>query len=373
MACVATQAGRPGIAARLLPDVGRNSPQLGVFAARVRDAVDPPETETELAFVAAGATRNGIDAQDSGGCRQTVQVQQQREGVVYSGLEAFRRSRRSTPGYGTRRTAPVTVAAARDHAAGDDLLSEYTNGPCVESDTSYRDRSLWVILQAVACLPNPNQALACSAVVRRRICAANQWFAEALSPSVTTRRGGDGAALPGTPSRATMPRTATVAARGSIPDQSTTPRPGHPGPMVVSPPRALGATRCKNNGHLRTTQYLYRTARRVRARRTGHSRVAEPRDPRKPPWCACQDPAFVPIVAAWLSARIVGRDLTPDGKGHADRTSGPRDRCGSDAALHGPRPACAGVARRIDVDRVEAACRLVETTEPPTASEYSEY
>ena len=68
------------------------------------------------------------------------------------------------------------------------------------------------------------------------------------------------------------------------------------------------------------------------------------------------DPAFVPIVAAWLSARIVGSNLTPMEK------SALLDTVLARLVQVSPQG--------FDVDRIEAACRLVDTTEPPAAYEY---
>ena len=160
--CVAWMAalhGRPEVATRLLPDVVQDGPPLGVLGARVRSAIDPSVPPPELVY---SYGHNTLD--DWSSIKLAAEVIERfgsssAEGVVYSGLAALRESRRSTPSYGTELDAPVVVAAARDVGEGDALLEQYIGLHSANPYASYRDRSLWVILGAVACLPDADQAL----------------------------------------------------------------------------------------------------------------------------------------------------------------------------------------------------------------------
>ncbi len=272
------------------PIASRRRPEwspLGVLAARVRNAIDPTAPETELAF---SYPPGRLATESTLGIAEDVVKRfgssSNAEGVVYSGLEALRQSRRSTPGYGAEADAPVVVAAARDHPAGDDLLSEYIELHASNPYTSYRDRSLWVILQAVACLPNPNQALAHAL----RLCEgafapSNYWFAEALTPSVTARRGGDGAALLGDRRSQALDAASRLSARAQHPQPY-----GHhldTSDQWSYHRRRLGAhaeTIALSDNAIASSSSF----RSPRSRPSTRSCRVPTRCPRKPPWCACR-------------------------------------------------------------------------------------
>ena len=83
----------------------------------------------------------------------------------------------------------MLVAAARDDRQGEELLTAYIDLQATNPYDVYRERSLWAVLGAVACLPHPEQALHhLIRLAEGAFAPSPVRFAEALPVSLLARR-----------------------------------------------------------------------------------------------------------------------------------------------------------------------------------------
>jgi AAA ATPase-like protein len=180
-----------GAADRYLPaDLSDAREPLPLLGERVRHHMDPGYPEPALVLpYGAGALPSTSSVEMA---REVVQRfgGSSAEGMVYSGLESINiHQGDEAPAYIAELESPVLAAAARDHAEGNTLLTEYIVLHSANPYADYRDRALWAILGSVACLPDPYQARRLLIQLAGGAFAPSPVrFADALPLSITARR-----------------------------------------------------------------------------------------------------------------------------------------------------------------------------------------